>query len=259
MSARVLEGCLQSVRNQRFRDLEVIVIDNFSNDGTRPIAEQFGARVILEEGTQAAAKNRGLLEASGVYILFLDADQRLEREAIDECAKLAEDDVDAVKLPEVFLGHDFWTRASALWRNNVSETQGPKYWIPRFYRKSLLIEISGFESDLRLWDDYELYERALRTGMKTRISSSRILHEEQLFLTKYLRYGRSSGRFLMRNQRPPIVSTIILTLRVLKKLLSKRTASIRLLIACIILTCVKSGLAAIGVILAIMDRRSRKN
>lgn len=77
-----LGRCLSSVRS--LAD-EIIVVDTGSIDSTRILAAEFGARVV-EWGWRddfAAARNRSLEEASGEWILILDADEELPPEGRD--------------------------------------------------------------------------------------------------------------------------------------------------------------------------------
>ena len=59
---------------------EIIVVDTGSHDNTRIIAEGYGARVVelRWQDDFAAARNAGLAEATGEWILVLDADERLQ-------------------------------------------------------------------------------------------------------------------------------------------------------------------------------------
>lgn len=81
-----LPKCLSSV--MRVVD-EIIIVDTGSNDQTAAIAEAFGAKVIHMpwENSFAAARNRGLEEATGDWILWLDADEEMN---VDEADKLKE-------------------------------------------------------------------------------------------------------------------------------------------------------------------------
>lgn len=70
-----LEECLISLKNQKFKDFEVLVVDGHSKDNTVAIAKKYGAKVIFDEGkTRASACNRALKEVSTPYIAFTDAD-----------------------------------------------------------------------------------------------------------------------------------------------------------------------------------------
>lgn len=74
---RYLEEALDSVLNQTYQRLELIVVNDGSSDGTSRVIAEFGSRVRcvdqLNSGP-AVARNRGIAEATGDFIAFLDAD-----------------------------------------------------------------------------------------------------------------------------------------------------------------------------------------
>ena len=75
---RVLPRCLESVRGLAG---EIIIVDTGSTDATRRIAADFGAQVMNFDFTVpdfAAARNHGLAQASGDWVVVLDADETLE-------------------------------------------------------------------------------------------------------------------------------------------------------------------------------------
>lgn len=83
-SSNYLRRCIESVLNQTYKDIEVVLIDDGSTDGSSEICEQFSIidkRVIVvhkTNGGQASARNLGLKIASGDYIGFVDNDDVIE-------------------------------------------------------------------------------------------------------------------------------------------------------------------------------------
>lgn len=83
-SRKYLSRCIESVLNQTYQNIEVILIDDGSTDGSFDICEQFAekdSRVIVvhkENGGQASARNLGLKIATGEYIGFVDNDDVIE-------------------------------------------------------------------------------------------------------------------------------------------------------------------------------------
>ena len=77
-SGRFIKKCLESVLAQKYSDLELIVIENASTDGTIDILEQFEGRcriVYNEENVGfAAAQNQAIAMSRGEWVLTLNQD-----------------------------------------------------------------------------------------------------------------------------------------------------------------------------------------
>jgi glycosyltransferase involved in cell wall biosynthesis len=76
-SARYVEEAIRSVLAQTHRPIEVVVVDDGSEDGTPDLAAAFGdpVRVVEQQNAgPAATRNRGVHEARGEFVAFLDAD-----------------------------------------------------------------------------------------------------------------------------------------------------------------------------------------
>ena len=77
---KYLLRCLDSVANQSYRDLEVILVDDGSTDGSGEMCEEYASRdtrfqVIRQENRgQAAARNHAAKRATGEFIAFVDSD-----------------------------------------------------------------------------------------------------------------------------------------------------------------------------------------
>lgn len=102
--AAYLPQCLDSVLCQDHRELEVILIDDGSQDGSGAICDRYAeqdnrVRVIHQQNRgAAAAKNAGLRVATGDYLSFVDSDDFLEPEVYGYMmALLKEYDADAAQ------------------------------------------------------------------------------------------------------------------------------------------------------------------
>ncbi|MDO5473229.1 MAG: glycosyltransferase family 2 protein [Akkermansia sp.] len=93
---RFLPATLKSLREQTYCNLEIIFVDDGSTDMTLSILESCVAldkriRLIRQQHQFAGvARNRGLDEAQGKYIIFLDSDDLFERDMIADMVELAE-------------------------------------------------------------------------------------------------------------------------------------------------------------------------
>ena len=80
-SERFIQDTIQSVLDQTYSNWELLIVDDASRDSTVAIANAFNDRRIrvfrlTENGGAAVARNKGIAEASGDFIAFLDADDR---------------------------------------------------------------------------------------------------------------------------------------------------------------------------------------
>ena len=88
--------CLESVLGQSYRDIEVICVDDGSFDGSSEIVQVVArcddrVRVIRQENKGVSAcRNRGLAEACGEYVLFVDSDDLLSQNAVERLVCYAE-------------------------------------------------------------------------------------------------------------------------------------------------------------------------
>lgn len=74
---KYLKEAVDSVLNQTYKNVEIIIIDDGSTDDTQKVAEEFSKKVIYHRQPHrgaASARNEGIKRASGDFIAFLDAD-----------------------------------------------------------------------------------------------------------------------------------------------------------------------------------------
>ena len=93
---RFVETCIQSVMEQTFRDLEILVVNDGSTDRSGEILERLAAgdsRIVYisqENRGVAAARNRAFDIASGKYLTFVDGDDYIGRDYISQLYAAAE-------------------------------------------------------------------------------------------------------------------------------------------------------------------------
>lgn len=78
----LLTSLLESLKEQTFKDFEVVICDDGSTDNTEEIVEQFAVNLdikyikLMNHGGPAGPRNEGIKKASGKYVAFLDSDDR---------------------------------------------------------------------------------------------------------------------------------------------------------------------------------------
>ncbi|MBR1928498.1 MAG: glycosyltransferase family 2 protein [Paludibacteraceae bacterium] len=96
-SKQYLRECLDSVVKQDFSDLEILLIDDGSTDGSYEIASEYArsdSRIVLKSQGhhgQSAARNLGLDIARGEYISFVDADDYINHDFISTLVREIKD------------------------------------------------------------------------------------------------------------------------------------------------------------------------
>ena len=98
-----LEECLESIRKQTYQDIEVILVNDGSTDGSKEICERFCQvdsrfRLINQENQgQSVARNRGVKESVGQYIMFVDSDDVINTSVLEVLLPYMKMDVDIVE------------------------------------------------------------------------------------------------------------------------------------------------------------------
>ena len=93
---KYLSKCLESIKNQTYTNLEIILVNDGSTDSSGKICEDFAnndSRIKLyhkENGGLSDARNFGIERASGTYFTFIDSDDYITQDYVDYLLKLVE-------------------------------------------------------------------------------------------------------------------------------------------------------------------------
>ena len=95
-SSKYIKECVQSVLNQTYKNVELIIVDDMSSDNSVEIVEQFKDDRIklikLSKNVGAAlARNKGIDNATGEYICFLDSDDYWVLDKLERQVKFIEE------------------------------------------------------------------------------------------------------------------------------------------------------------------------
>ncbi len=89
-TAKYLPACLKSITNQKYQNLQIILVDDGSSDNSGEIADEFAGKdsriqvIHQKNGGQSAARNMGLRAATGNYISFIDSDDEIQSSFITD-------------------------------------------------------------------------------------------------------------------------------------------------------------------------------
>ena len=199
-SGDTLELCLKSIKNQSYKNIEVIIVDNYSQDETETIAKRYKVKFFKIKGSLSTAKRYGITQAKGDFIFFLDADQILERDAVEICVSICLNRrVDALEISESSIASNFWGKCIALSRNIF---EGSEIVLPRFLSRKVFEKLK-IAQGLLFGEDYAIYLELRHLGLKLiRVKKCLIKHFEDTSLKsmikKYYKYGKSAITFSKR-------------------------------------------------------------
>ena len=93
-SSKYLKKCIDSVLKQTYKNIEVICIENGSKDNSLKILKQYKTikTYSLKESGISLARNYGIKKAKGEYLYFLDSDDYIKENLIEELVKKLEKD-----------------------------------------------------------------------------------------------------------------------------------------------------------------------
>lgn len=183
--AKTLLGSLESALGQTYRNIEVIVVDDGSTDATLEALASLSGRITIIRQTNAgpsAARNRGVAEAKGDIIAFLDSDDYWMRDKIERQVALMErggPDMCCCVCSATVMGEngeiigDTFDFAGLKFDFDEGEWTNPQDILAtRFLlfnqvvaiRRKAFEQVGGFNVDLRLLEDYELALRLSSVG-----------------------------------------------------------------------------------------------
>lgn len=179
-----LEKCLNSVRNQSFPDFEAIVVDDGSVDQTSAIAKIFVAKdyrfryVHQENHGVSAARNHGVNQAQGKFVVFLDSDDQYDSAYLSEFHKIIAENPDC---------DHYWCGFRSV--NTQGNALGVSVWSDhngnsQFLDRAVIMDLHEKTLDAALWN--KAYRKQILDKYHLRMDEELSLGEDLLFNFAYL-------------------------------------------------------------------------
>ena len=172
--AHFLGEAIESVLKQTYKHFEIVVVDDGSTDNTSEVARGYSGIRCIEQVNQglSAARNTGIRESKGEYLVFLDADDRLYPIALEAGLRCFR------AFPQcgfVYGAYRFInSKGSPLWSPILNRVDKEHYLAllrenyigmngTVMFRRDVLEVFGGFDTSLAACEDYDLYLRVART------------------------------------------------------------------------------------------------
>jgi len=195
-----ISNCLISIKQQSYKNIEIVVVDNGSIDKTKEIAKKYTHNVYNFGPERSAQRNYGIKKSKGEYVMYLDADMILEKNLIEECVKQIQD-ADALNIPEYILGGSFFSRCRNFERSFYCNSLIDGV---RFMRKKIFKEVNGFDETFIGPEDWDLSKKIKqKRGKISLLKNSHINHNEsEVVLKDYLNkksyYSKSFDKYIKK-------------------------------------------------------------
>ncbi len=187
--------CLKSIKENRYKNFNVIVVDAGSTDKTVDIAGEYADKVIkAHTNAPGPARNLGVRESDAEVVAFTDADTIVAGDWVGEIAARFHDPgvvgvggvlrpLEARLLDRIMfkINSDLWYRFTALFGFYQLGTPNCAY------RRSAFLEVGGFDESMSMLEDTEL---SLRLG---RAKLGRIIIDKNLVVYNSARRFRQEG------------------------------------------------------------------
>jgi glycosyltransferase involved in cell wall biosynthesis len=188
---RYLGDALDSIAAQTHRALEIIVVDDGSTDGTAAVARasRHAVRYVAQANAgPASARNRGVREASGDFVAFLDADDRWHPEKTErQLRRFAARPELGVCVAHAAIFHDGATPAGGDGRPAAGTAIAAYATSSMLARRAAFARVGPFDAKLKHADDTDWFLRARSLGVLTEMLDDvlvqRRLHAENMSLT----------------------------------------------------------------------------
>ena len=203
-----LAEALQSCREQTYPNVEVIFVDNGSTDGSVEIAKRFQWDKMLvvhcKRKNASAARNEGLLYAKGEFIQYLDADDLISREKIENQVELLrQNPPDTIALSSMGKFLDGTDYKVGLFHDGqpLIESDDPVGWLVELLNleqhalvpvgswltpRNLIVQAGPWNEDLSINDDGEFFARVVLNAKAIRKPKSGVYFYRQFRKAKNL-------------------------------------------------------------------------
>lgn len=198
-----IEQCLLSVKDQTYKNIELIIVDNFSTDKTYEIAKKFTKHTYQIGPERSSQFNFGFKKSKGKYTYRIGPDYVLEKDVIEKCVNVAEQGYDALALHNRSLGKGIW--AQVRYYERESYRNDSLIVAVRFFRSTVFEKLGMFDESLVAGEDFDIHNRMVAAGYKwthvdaieNHIGEPKNLRE---VWNKFYYYGRTIKRYRDKNR-----------------------------------------------------------
>jgi len=191
-----IDRLLNSIFNQTYKNVDVVIIDNFSKDGTKEICKRYPVTFHQERSSISRAWNIGIELAKGQYILFVDSDMELPSSFLADCAKVVQSkSADCIKMAFVCAESRKASRMNIVSSRNLELELGASPTNIYLYRASIIGNTRYPESEGQIvGEEYIFRSQIMEKKPRVGIVETKVLHyydpSFEWFARRCFKYGK---------------------------------------------------------------------
>ena len=227
---KYLKECLESVINQTYTNLEIILVDDGSTDGSGNICDEYKKRdtrikvIHKENGGVSIARNLGLNYVNGQYIGFIDSDDYVEPEYCEkllksikennvQCALCKFDKVYEKKNQNNTFESNYIMDANGLIMEILDVQKGFGFCTQKLWTKNALVDIR-YNENIKVGEDSLFCIESCKNINKVFVVNEKLYHYrfnenslvrkfDEKYAQKYLRAMQETKKYIDKNYNKP--------------------------------------------------------
>lgn len=237
-SEKTIKDAIDSVLSQTYKNIEYIIVDGESTDGTVDIVKSYGDRIskFISEKDNGIyyAMNKGIKLVTGDVICFLHSDDiYASSDILQEVANMFESvDTDGIYGDLIYTPKNNTEIVLRYWKGkDFDESLLPKGWMPAhptlFLRREVYEKFGCFDTSFKIAADYDFILRILKGGIKVTYMPKlfykmRVGGKSNKNIKNIIQKSREDLRALKKNQVGGFLSLLIKNLSKITQFIDKK-------------------------------------
>lgn len=237
-SEKTIKAAIDSVLSQTYKDIEYIIVDGASTDGTVEIVTSYGNRInkFISEKDNGIydAMNKGIKLVTGDVICFLHSDDiYASSDILQEVANMFKSvDTDGIYGDLIYTPKNNTDMVLRYWKGkDFDESLLPKGWMPAhpalFLRREVYEKFGYFDTSFKIAADYDFILRILKGGIKVTYMPKlfykmRVGGKSNKNIKNIIQKSREDLRALKKNKVGGVLSLLIKNLSKITQFIDKK-------------------------------------